>query len=144
MLDSDFKFIEKLLYEYKTYESAIKLKEDELDEILPSASTSVVIIDHNTKNIQVDSQPEKWTVKRNESLRAKKLISDIRELKRHKAAVEAAIEGLSEKECQFVFLKYRERKQDHQVYKGLGMSRRNYQRFKWQTIAWIGKFLGIN
>lgn len=104
----NFRYVEALLYSQKTHDSAIAELEAELEQLLedllPSATASYV--DMSEPKGEADSQPEKWTIKREENVRVKHLRGRIKERKRHKAAISAARQSLSDEENQFVWLFY--------------------------------------
>ncbi len=140
---SDSNFVEKLLYEYKTYDSAIRILEEELEDMMPSASCSVVVYDHNTENTRGDSQPEKWTIKRNESIRGKFLHGKLREKRRHKDAIRGAREMLSDTENQLVWLKYDLEKKPRDCWQTMRYEKSRFYEIKGQVIYKVAKYLGL-
>jgi len=87
--DSDFRYVEKLLYDQKTHDAQIALLEEELEEMLPAFSSSIVKFSHD-EGMVGDSQPEEWAIIRNESVRAKELHGEIR---RRKTGEDGCIRG---------------------------------------------------
>ena len=104
----NFRYIEALLYAQKTHDTAIADLEAQLAEVLedllPGGSGSYV--DMTAAKGDTDSQPEAWTIKREENLRVRELRTEIAKRKRRKAAVSAARQSLSDEENQFVWLFY--------------------------------------
>jgi hypothetical protein len=77
---NDFRFVEKLLYDQKTHDTAIAELEAEMAEILenllPGGTGSYV--DMTTAKGQPEfTQPEAWAIKREENLRVKDLRQEI-------------------------------------------------------------------
>ena len=89
----DFRYIEKLLYDQKTHESAIHVLESELKEVLedllPSSTASFV--DMSESKGEAISQPERWAIKREENHRVKDLRYEISKRKRHQRAISEAM-----------------------------------------------------
>ena len=104
----NFRYVEALLYAQKTHDTAIAELEAQLlevlDELLPGGSGSYV--DMTAAKGDTDSQPENWTIKRDENLRVRELRTEIAKRKRRRAAVSAARQSLSDEENQFVWLFY--------------------------------------
>jgi len=104
---NNFRFTEKLLYEYKTHNSAIAELEAELRELdeIPNYSRSIVKFSHNESQKE-DSQPEEYVIKKNESIRADYLHNRLQERERHQKAIQEARESLPDEENQFIWLFY--------------------------------------
>ena len=105
----NFRYIEALLYAQKTHDTAVAELEAELSEVLedllPGGTSSFVDMTE-AKGGETDSQPEAWTIKREENLRVKEIRAEIAKRKRRRAAVSAARQSLSDEENQFVRLFY--------------------------------------
>ena len=72
---SDYGFVERLLYQQKTHDTAIAELQAELDDMLPSCSVSVVPLSHGgTKPL---TEPERIADKRLHSVRGKYLQEEI-------------------------------------------------------------------
>ena len=133
--DGDIRYVEALLYQQKTHDGIIAAAQAEIDEMLPAYSTSVVKFSHD-EGMVGDSQPEKWAIIRNESVRAKELHGEIRKRRRQKEAISAAIETLNDVEAQLVFMRYHLEKSHKQCAKALQMwsdSRRDPSQTYWRT-----------
>lgn len=152
MTNADFRFCERLLYQQKTHETAIRELEAELSELLedllPSSTASFV--DMSESKGEMISQPERWTIKRDENLRVKDLRYEIQKRKRHKAAISEAMRYLDETESQFVFLRYNEEKPHNYCAMKLNLwdrkehvPLRTYWRLRTKMLEKVAKFLGI-
>jgi len=146
---NDYRYVERLLYDQKTHDTQIALLEEELEEMLPAFSSSVVKFSHD-EGMVGDSQPEEWTIIRNESVRAKELHGEIRRRKREKAAVSEALQCMTEEECQFVFLRYQQEKSHSQCARGLHLwdskekgPSRTYWRMRRKILEKVAKFVLI-
>lgn len=150
---SDYRYIEKMLYEQKTQESAIRELEAELEEILgdlfPGGSGSYV--DMTTAKGQPEfTQPEAWVIKREENLRVKDLRQEITRRKRHQAVVGEAMKYMDAVESQFVFLRYYEEKSHNYIARKLNMwdmkerqPLRTYWRTRRKVLEKVAKFAGL-
>jgi hypothetical protein len=149
---NDFRFVESLLYDQKTHDTAIAELEAELtellDNLLPSSTASFV--DMSESKGEAISQPERWAIKRDENLRVKYLRGRIAERKRHKRAISEAMRYLDETECQLVFLRYNEGKPHNYCSKKLNMwdnkewvPLRAYWRMRKRVLGKVAKFVGI-
>ncbi len=133
--DDDARYIKYLLYEQRHQDAKIRELEEELDEMLPSCSSSIVRFSHDEGQAE-DSQPEKWTIIRNESLRAKELYSELRKRRRQKEAVTRAVECMDKTESQIVILRYYNEQSHNQVARALHMwsgKKRNPSNTYWRT-----------
>jgi hypothetical protein len=141
----DFRFVEKLLYDYKTHDTAIKEMEAEMHDILenmfPNASASYV--DMSEPKGQTDSQPEAWAIKRDENLRVKYLKGRIAERKRHKAAIAAAREALDDLENQLVWLKYDLEKTARDCWRSMGLQKSRFYEIREEIVNKVARFVGL-
>ena len=140
-----FRQVERLLYDYKYLDQAIANLEAELEAILPQTSTSVIKVGQGSTKTPFDtSQTERWGIKRAESrLRARLL-----EKKRHRAAIKAAREQLTDEEHTFIWLRYDLEKTHDEVMEALEScghpySRRQYFYMRKQIINKIARYLGF-
>ena len=135
-----FRQVERLLYDYKYLDQAIANLEAELEAIMPQTSTSVVKLGQGSTKTPFDtSQTERWGIKRAES----KLRARLLEKKRHKKAIKAAREQLSDEENTFVWLRYDHEKQHKEIWETLHMEERSYFRFRRKVIKKMAKALGL-
>jgi hypothetical protein len=141
----DFRFVEKLLYDYKTHDTAIKEMEAEMQGILenmfPNASASYV--DMSEPKGETDSQPEAWTIKRDENLRVRYLRGRIAERKRHKAAIAAARESLDDLENQLVWLKYDLEKTARDCWRSMGLQKSRFYEIREEIVTKVARFIGL-
>ncbi len=142
LMDSDFRWVEKLLYMQKTHETAIRELEAELEDMLPSCSTSVVRFSHD-KPHQRASQPEAGAILLNDSLRAREIHEEIRRRKRHKVAVSAARESLSDIENQFIWLFYDLDKSIRDCRRTLHYEKSKIYKMRTEIVHKVAEFLGL-
>lgn len=143
-----FKMTEKLLYDYKTFESAIRNIEAELEAIMPQVSSSLVVIGREATKALFESQTEAWAIKRAESPRARLLYSMLREKKRWRAAIKKIRAKLTEEENTLVWLRYDiEKPHDEVIYalgeRGFPRSRRGYFNLRRQVVEKVAKRMGF-
>ncbi len=105
----DFKFCEKLLYEQKHHETSLIELEAELTELLedllPGSSGSYVDMTAS-RDSESSSQPEAWSIRREENLRVQDLRREIARRKRHRAAVTEAMSYMDDAESALIHLRY--------------------------------------
>ena len=140
-----FRQVEKLLYDYKYLDQAIANLEAELEAIMPQTSTSVIKVGQGSTKTPFDtSQTERYGIKRAESrLRARLL-----EKKRHKKAIKAAREQLTDEEHTFIWLRYDLEKTHDEIMQafedqGQPCSRAQYFRFRKDVIGKIARYVGL-
>lgn len=143
---NDFRFVEKLLYDQKTHDTAIAELEAEVAEILenllPGGTGSFV--DMSTAKGQPEfTQPEVWTIKRDENLRVRYLKGRIAERKRHQAAIRAARESLDDLENQLVRLKYDLEKSARDCWRSMGLQKSRWYEIREEVVHKVARFLGM-
>ena len=140
--DYSFRLTERLLYDYKYQDSAIRTLQEERkalsDDDLPSCSTSIVLSQGKTGP---QSQTEKWALRRAE--KTTRLDRRIAEKKRQRDCIKKARQQLTEEEGQFIWLRYDHEKPHHEIWPALHMSRSAYFEFRKATIAKIAKYIGL-
>lgn len=139
---SDYRFAEKLLYQQKTHDTAIAELMAELDDMIPSASSSFVVFDHNPKGSEL-TQPERVTDKRLYSVRGKFLQEEITRRRRHQRAISEAMRALSDAEAQLVFLYYNLEKTPRDCWRTMGYERSRWYEIKNETVVKVARFLGL-
>ncbi len=142
MHDGDFRFVEKLLYQQKTHDTAIAGLEAELEEMLPAYSSSIVRFSHDKHNCQ-NSQPEAWAIKRTESVRAKEIYSEIKRRRRRQEAIAAAMESLDDLEARLVFLKYHLGKSSRDCWRSMGLQKSRWYEMRREVVGKVAEYLGI-
>jgi len=141
---SYYRKTERLLYDYKTYDSAIRNLEAELEEILPKVSTSVVKLgEAGSTASPFYSQTEDWAIKRIESPRAKRIRRLLSEKKRLSKAIKEVREQLTDEENTLVRMRYDLEEPHLEIWESLHMSRSNYFEFKNKLIEKISRYLGL-
>lgn len=140
-----FRQVERLLYDYKYLDQAIENLTAELETIMPQASTSVVKLGQGSTKTPFDtSQTERWGIKRAES----KLRARLLKKRRHRKAIKAAREQLTDEENTFIWLKYDLEKTHRETRNALkqitvSMSESTYFRLRQKTLKKIAKFMGV-
>ncbi len=140
---SYYRKTERLLYDYKTYGSAIRNLEAELEEILPKVSTSVVKLGEGTAASPFRSQTEDWAIKRIESPRAKRILRLLAEKKRWRQGIKEVRQQLTDEENTLVWMRYDLEKPHQEIWEALHMSRSTYFEFKNKLIKKIARYLGL-
>jgi len=138
-----YRQVERLLYDYKTYDTAIRNLEAELEEILPKVSTSVVKLGEGSTAVPFRSQTEDWAIKRIESPRAKRILRLLAEKKRLKKGIREVRKQLSDEENTLVWMRYDLEKPHREIWEALNMSRASYFRFKNEVINKVARHLGL-
>jgi len=143
---NDFRFVEKLLYDYKTHDTAIRELEAEmaeiLDTLLPGGTGSYVDMSM-AKGYKEHTQPEAWTIKRDKNLRIRYLRGRIAERKRHREAIRAARETLDDLENQLVWLKYDLEKTTRDCWRSMGLQKSRFYEIRDEIITKVAKFVGL-
>ena len=139
---NDYGFTERLLYQQKTHDTVIAELQAELDEMLPSSTSSYVTFDHNQKNPEL-TEPERIVDKRLYSVRGKYLQEEIARRKRHKRAISEAMKALSDTEAQLVFLYYNLEKTPRDCWRTMGYERSRWYEIKSETVCKVARFLGL-
>lgn len=140
--DSDFKFIEKLLYDQKTHDTSIAELQAQLDDLIPSASSSVVVFDHNPHNPEL-THPERVAERRLYSVRGKYLHEEISRRRRHQRAIHEAMKALNDTENQIVWLYYHLEKTPRDCWRTMGYERSRWYEIKNETVCKVARFLGL-
>ena len=154
-----FQKTEKILYEYKTFDAAIRVLEAERtrllgplsEDIMPPLGTSVVKLGQgSTKTPFNTSQTERYGIKRAEiSTRGLgRVESKLLKLKRQRDSIREARQTLPEIEQQFVWLKYDLEKTHRETRNALkqitvSMSESTYFRLRQKTLKKIAKFMRV-
>ena len=141
LASSDYRFVERLLYEQKTHETALAVLEAELDDLMTPYSAS--IIEFGCSGTDYGSHPEKNTISRSETVRGKTIQDEIRIRKRHQKAISEAISKLSDTEAQLVWLKYNLEKSYRECMQIMGYEKSHFYRLKNDVVHKVGRFLGL-
>lgn len=140
--DGDFRFVERLLYDQKTHDTAIAELQAELDDMIPSASASVVVFDHNSKGAEL-TQPERVADKRLHSIRGRYLHEEITKRRRHQQAVSEAMAALNDTESQLVWLFYHLEKSARESARVMGYEKSRWYELRREVVAKVARFLGL-
>ena len=142
-------YIERILRDQKTHDAIIAELQAELDEMVPSCPGSILRFSHDLPQ-KKDSQPEEWTIIRNESVRAKELHSEIRRRKRQKDAVSLSMQSMTPEESQYIFLRYHEEQSHsrcahalHMWNKGRHAPSRTYWSTRQRVLLKVARFVLI-
>jgi len=138
-----YRQVERMLYDYKTYDIAIRNLEAELESIMPQTSTSVVKLGEGSTATPFTSKTEDWAIKRIESPRAKRILKLLAEKKRFKKGVKETRKQLTDEENTLVWMRYDLEKQHQEIWEAMHMSRSTYFEFKNKTIEKIARYLGL-
>ena len=138
---SDYGFVERLLYQQKTHETAIAELQAELDDMLPSCSVSVVPLSYGgTKPL---TETERIADKRLYSVRGKYLQEEIARRRRHQRAVSEAMQTLSDTEAQFVWLYYHLEKSPRDCWRTMGYEKSRWYEIKHEVVRKVARYLGL-
>ena len=140
---SYYRKTERLLYDYKTLDLAIRMLEAELESIMPQVSTSVVKLGEGSTASPFRSQTEDWAIKRIESPRAKRILKLLTEKKRWRQGIKEVRQQLTDEENTLVWMRYDLEKLHQEIWEALHMSRSNYFEFKNKLIEKIARYLGL-
>ncbi len=160
---TEYRFVEKLLYDYKAFGSAILQLENETasltermtdsDNDIKAGASIITLEKKDSRSIFDTSKPEKYTIERDIERkqierRLKKIRYRLQDLKRWQTGISEARSGLSHMESQFIWLKYDKEKSNISTRLALqkitgSMSESTYFRFKRRVIEKVGKFLGL-
>ena len=139
-----YRKVEAILYEYKTYESAIKNLEAEIEELEPfSRVDEAGAIKQHPAAPGDTSTTEGTVIYRLESKKALKLNAALKKKKARKEAVEACLRELSERQVKIFDLKYNRDYTHEHIAQMLGLFKSQYYIVKDKTIAEFSKYLGF-
>ena len=128
--------VEDILYSYSVLDRDIAELEQELKDMMPNFSTSIVIFNHNARSDQGSKQEIMVTSKRYE-----RAYNKLVRLKRIKAALDEARVNLTHRELMIFDLKYIEGLQHQQVAIKIGIARQVYYRQKDRFLVKMAKGL---
>ena len=140
LASSDYRFVERLLYEQKTHDTAIAELQAELDDLMTPCSSSIIEFGVGG---DCDSHPEKNTIRRTESVKGRTLRDEIRVRKRHQKAISEAVTKLSDNEAELVWLKYNLEKSYRECMQIMGYEKSHFYRLKNDVVCKVGRYLGL-
>jgi DNA-directed RNA polymerase specialized sigma subunit len=123
--------VEDILYSYSVLDRDIAELEQELKDMMPNFSTSIVIFNHNARSDQGSKQEIMVTSKRYE-----RAYNKLIRLKRIKAALDEARGDLTHREVVIFDCRYSEGLKHQQVATRLNLPRRTYY---WQLDKFLRK-----
>ena len=138
---SDYGFVERLLYQQKTHDTAIAELQAELDDMLPSCSVSVVPLSYGgTKPL---TETERIADKRLYSIKGRYLTEEIARRRRHQKAISEAMKTLSDTENQLVWLYYNLEKSPRDCWRTMGYEKSRWHEIKHEVVCKVARFLGL-
>jgi DNA-directed RNA polymerase specialized sigma subunit len=140
---SGFRYTEKILYERKTYDTAIKQLEADLNNALEEITElQAVKIDDEPHGTGQGSPIETYVMRR-DSPHIKYLKNRIEEMKRYQKGIEQAMAYMTDTEKLLIKLFYDREKTARQCYIEMCMSRSSWYRLRQQIVYNVASFLGI-
>lgn len=144
---SGFRFIEKLLYDYKKldiliaeYEAELNNVIERIDEIYGSISQEISGMPHSTN---INSPTENIAIKRADNYQVKYLKNRIDEMKRHKEAIDKILGYLTDTEKLFIKLKYEREKTSRECMKEMYIEKSRWYEMRQEIIIKISEYLGV-
>jgi len=142
---SGFRFIEKILYEYKTYNTAIAELEAEINKIL------ALDIDYPLKASNPSSIPSQGTgsptehiaIKRAENIHVKYLRNKLEEMQRHKKAIDEAMTYLTDTEKQLIKLFYTLERPARECWKQMHIEKSRWYELRREIVEKIARYLAV-
>jgi len=142
---SGFRFIEKILYEYKTYNTAITELEAEINKIL------ALDIDYPLKASNPSSIPSQGTgsptehiaIKRAENIHVKYLRNKLEEMQRHKKAIDEAMTYLTDTEKQLIKLFYTLERPARECWKQMHIEKSRWYELRREIVEKIARYLAV-
>lgn len=140
---SGFRYTEKILYERKTYDTAIKKLEAELNDALEEVTElQAVKMDDGPRGTGQGSPVETIVMRRN-SPQIKYLKNRIDEMQHCQQAIEKALNYMTDTEKLLIKLFYDREKTAMQCYREMHMSKSSWYRMRQEIVSRIAAFLGI-
>ena len=141
---SGFQFMEKLLYETKTYETAIQNLQYQLDNILGDMCTlKAATIDDMPHGTGTSSPTENMAMKRADNVQVKYLRNRINEMQRHKYAINTAMSYLTDTERLFIKLRYDLERAPLSCLKEMHIEKSRWYELRQEIIQKIAGYIGI-
>ena len=146
--DNEFRYIEKILYDYGTYNTAIKALQAELDavlaELLPGPKGASMNPDPGIMSTdEKSSEPERWTIKRDQNSYVRYLRERIEERNRHNEIVEAALPTLTDPEQMFCRLFYSQSKSIRACSSAMHYGPRRLYNMRHAVVNKVARFAGL-
>jgi len=142
-----FRYIEKLLYEHKKADILIAEYEAELQKVyamLDKIEPNIVNVpDDMPHGTGVSFPTENLAITKADSIQVKYLKGRIDEIKRHKKAIDAAIECLSDTEKLFIKLKYKLEYSPKQCMTEMGYGKTRWYEIRHEVVKKIASYLEV-
>ena len=143
-----FRFVEKLLYEQSTHDTALAELEVELDTAIKAlcdiCEISAVQYSDMPKAVGGNSSPtERVALKKTEDMHIKYLRTRIAEKRRHQKAISEACKRLDETELNLVRLFYDKGKKPNECIKEMHMSRTKWYDMRQDVVHKVAEYLGV-
>jgi RinA family phage transcriptional activator len=140
---SGFRFVEKLLYDLKTYDTAIKETEAELNNTLEEITElQAATLDDMPHGTGTNSPTESYVLKR-DNLQIKYLKNRIDEMKRHQQAIEKAMIYMTDTEKLLIKLMYDREKTPKQCMREMHVAKTTWYEMRRKIVYKIASHLGI-
>lgn len=140
---SGFQFTEKILYERKTYDTAIKKLEAELNDTLEEITElQAAALNDMPRGTGKNSPTESYVLKR-DNLQIKYLKNRIDEMKRHQQAIEKAMVYMTDTEKLLIKLMYDREKTPKQCMREMHVAKTTWYEMRRKIVYKIASHLGI-
>ena len=140
---SGFRYTEKILYERKTYDTAIKKLEAELNDALEEITELQAVKMDDEPHGTGQGSPIETFVMRRDSPQIKYLKNRIDEMQHCQQAIEKALGYMTDTEKLLIKLFYDREKTAMQCYREMHMSRTSWYRLRQEVVYRIANYLGI-
>lgn len=140
---SGFRFIEKILYEYKTYNTAITELEAEINKILDMNYPLRASDPSNIPSQGTSSPTEHMAIKRADNIHVKYLRGKAEEMQRHKKAIEEAMVYLTDTEKQLIKLFYTLEKPAKECWKQMHIEKSRWYELRKEIVEKIARHLAV-
>jgi DNA-directed RNA polymerase specialized sigma subunit len=144
---SGFQFTEHLLYSSKTYDSAVRELEIELEKVIASMDdiypVKATVIDDMPHGSGTSSPTENHAIRRADNIQVKCLKNRIDEMKRHQQAINQAMVYMTETERLFIKLKYEREKSSRECWKEMHIEKTRWYELRQEIVHKVAKYLGI-
>jgi len=145
--DNDFRFIERLLYDYVTHETAINELERELSDLLeslmPSPRAASMSDMPGIRDSEIASEPEKYAIRIDEHLYVKYLRRHIKERRCHQSVILRAREALNDEEMWFVELFYDQNRTARDCKRIMSYGKSKIYDLRQKVVNKVARYLGI-
>ena len=147
--DADYRFCERLLYDYRSQESAIAQLELELAQHLANMEPGPrgATLGGEPKGWQDDTgdctEPERWAIMSEENTRSRWLREELARRKRHQRLIADALEAMTADESEFCRLFYGKSLSVRQVADRMHYSKSKVYIIRQSAVHVVGKYAGL-